>query len=596
MTSPAAATDAGRRRQQWLDQLAHPVRARLRLAAACNVLAGCLLVPQAAVVAWVLQAALAGGRDPRTMVAAFAMLAALLVVRAALAWGGQEAAGEASEHIRKALRARLYRQLLDAGPVWLRARRTGALAELMSTHVDALDGYFAQYRPLRVEVVAVPLVILAAVTSADRVVGLVLLFTAPLVPFFMVLVGWGAQAASRRQLVEVARMSGHFADRLKGLGLIRVYGRAAAELDGIARVAEGVRMRTLAVLRVAFLSSAVLEFFASVSVAVVALYLGLAYLGLVDLRSSALTLGTGVFCLLLAPEFFAPLRRLATHYHDRANALAAAGEIEAGLEGTPDAATSDAGRDGLPAATGSAAARQLPAAANVLRTPAPSARATPALRAVGLSLRPPGARKPVLQAIGFELAAGRRMALVGPSGCGKTTLLEAIAGWLSAAAGTLQVLPAASVGHVGQQPYLFPGSIADNLRLARPGATDAELRAAADAAQVLRFADKLPQGLDTVIGERGFGLSGGEARRVGVARLFLRDPGLVLLDEPTAFLDADTESALLAALDRFLRGRTVVLATHSARVVALADGVLQLPQGRLLAVADGIALCGGAGA
>lgn len=568
MTSPAAVADAGRRRQRWLDQLADPVRTRLRLAAACLTLSGWLLVPQAAVIAWIVQAVLAEGRDPRWMVPQFVALAALLLARAALAWIAQDAAGGASERIRQALRQQLYHHLLDAGPTWLRRRRTGGLAELMLGHVDALDAYYAQYLPVRTEVLAVPLVILTAVFAADRVVGLVLLSTAPLVPFFMMLVGWRAEAAARAQLREVARMGGHFADRLKGLGLIRVYGRAHAELDGIVAATEGVRVRTLAVLRIAFLSSAVLEFFASVSVAVVALYLGLAYLGLVDLLGGALTLGTGVFCLLLAPEFFAPLRRLAAHYHDRANALAAAVEIEAGLDGLPGSG---------------------------IEAPASASRehGAPAVHAAGLHLRPSGARRPVLQDIAFDVAPGQRLALIGASGCGKTTLLEALAGWLAPEAGVLQVVPAAAIGHVAQQPYLFPGSIADNLRLARPGASDAEVRAAADAAQVLRFTDALPAGLDTVIGERGFGLSGGEARRVGIARLFLRDPGLVLLDEPTAFLDPATEAALLAALERFLRGRTVVLATHSAAVVRLADAVLQLPGGRLLPVDEGVAACAG---
>ncbi|MBS7455697.1 thiol reductant ABC exporter subunit CydD [Coralloluteibacterium stylophorae] len=564
--NPATDADARRRRQQWLDALGRGERGRLRLAAGAATLSGWLLVGQAAAIAVAVQAVVVEGRAPEALLPAFAALAVVLLARAALGWLAQEAAGSASERIRLRLRGQVYRHLLRAGPLWLRRRRGGELAELMLTHTDALDAYYAGYLPVRTEVVAVPLGILAAVFFADWIVGLVLLVTAPLVPLFMMLVGWGAEAAGREQLDELGRMSGHFADRLKGLGLIRVYGRAREELAGIATAVEGLRVRTLKVLRIAFLSSAVLEFFASVSVAVVALYFGLGYLDLVHLRDAVPTLGTGVFCLLLAPEFFAPLRRLAAHYHDRAGALAAAAALEARLGGLPD-----------PDATAAPVAGAGPRGE------------APAVVAEALCLRPQGARRPVLEGLDFVLPAGGRLALIGPSGCGKSTLLDALAGWLPAEGGRLVLPVQARVGHAGQRPYLFPGSIADNLRLARPQATRAELEAAAEAAQVMRFAARLPQGLDTVIGERGFGLSGGEARRVGLARIFLRDPALVLLDEPTAFLDPATEADLLDALARFLRGRTLVMATHSAAATRLADCVLRLPEGRLLCDAPAVA-------
>ncbi|MEE7560515.1 thiol reductant ABC exporter subunit CydD, partial [Xanthomonas sp. Kuri4-2] len=246
-------------------------------------------------------------------------------------------AGEVADTAKRELRGQVYRRLVGHGPLWLRQRRSGELGELMLAHGDALEGYFVGYQLARVEVAVVPLLILVAVGSVDWIVALILLCTAPLIPFFMMLVGWGAEAAGRQQLGELARMGGHFADRLKGLGLLRLYGRGEAELDGIAEAAEGVRARTLKVLRIAFLSSTVLEFFASVSVAMVALYLGLSYLGMIHLHTDP-TLGIGLFCLLLAPEFYAPLRRLAAHYHDRANALAAVAEAERLLEGLPVAA------------------------------------------------------------------------------------------------------------------------------------------------------------------------------------------------------------------------------------------------------------------
>ncbi|WP_254461427.1 thiol reductant ABC exporter subunit CydD [Xanthomonas sacchari] len=558
---------------RWLDALAAAARGRQRLAAAAISASGALLIVQAGAIASLVQALLVERRDLAQALPAFGLLAVVLALRAALGAAAQRAAGDVADAAKLELRRRVYRQLLQRGPLWLRGQRNGELGELLLAHGDALDGYYAGYRPARWEVSVVPLLIVLAVAWSDWVVGLILLFTAPLVPIFMMLVGWGAEAAGRRQLRELARMGGHFADRLKGLGLLRLYGRGDDELRGIADAAEGVRERTLKVLRIAFLSSTVLEFFASVSVAIVALYLGLSYLGMIALHSSVPTLGTGVFCLLLAPEFYAPLRRLAAHYHDRANALAAAAEVERLLQRLPQGTEAQAMR-----AEGAAASDDAEATAATVAGPAAVApSAAPLLRVRALHLRPLGARCDAVRGLEFDLHAGQRLALVGPSGSGKSTLLEALAGWLPQRAGAVQMRAGLRIGYAGQRPYLFHGSIADNLRLADPHASAAQLRAAAEAAQVLRFAARLPQGLDTPIGERGFGLSGGEARRIGLARLLLRDPELLLLDEPTAFLDAETEAELLRTLAAFARGRSVIVATHSEAAMRWADAVLRLP-------------------
>ncbi|WP_295948803.1 thiol reductant ABC exporter subunit CydD [uncultured Xanthomonas sp.] len=568
---------------RWLEALAVAARGRQRLAAAAISASGALLIVQAGAIAWLVQTLLVERRDLAQALPVFGLLALMLVLRAGLGAAAQRAAGDVADAAKLELRRRVYRQLLQRGPLWLRGQRNGELGELLLAHGDALDGYYAGYRPARWEVSVVPLLIVLAVAWSDWVVGLILLFTAPLVPIFMMLVGWGAEAAGRRQLRELARMGGHFADRLKGLGLLRLYGRGDDELRGIAAAAEGVRERTLKVLRIAFLSSTVLEFFASVSVAIVALYLGLSYLGMIALHGSVPTLGTGVFCLLLAPEFYAPLRRLAAHYHDRANALAAAAEVERLLESLPQATDAPAAHAEGAAVPNDAAAEAMPVAA-----PSTSAsREVPLLQARALHLRPLGARCDAVQGLDVDLHAGQRLALVGPSGSGKSTLLEALAGWLPPRAGTLQVRKGLRIGYAGQRPYLFHGSIADNLRLADPQASAAQLHAAAEAAQVLRFAARLPQGLDTPIGERGFGLSGGEARRIGLARLLLRDPELLLLDEPTAFLDADTEADLLHTLAEFARGRSVIVATHSEAAMRWADTVLRLPARNASAATQG---------
>jgi len=555
-----AARQQRRRHTQWLSALAGAARGQQRVAALSACLSGALLVVQAGAIAWLIQGGLVAHRPVAQLGPAFGVLALAVLLRSVLGGLSQKAAGEVADAARLALRAQVYRRLLGKGPLWLRQRRSGELGELLLAHGDAIEGYYAGFQPVRAEVMVVPLLIVAAVAWVDWTVALILLCTGPLVPVFMMLVGWGAEAAGREQLQELARMGGHFADRIKGLGLLRLYGRGADELAGIAAAAEGVRRRTMKVLRIAFLSSTVLEFFASVSVAMVALYLGLSYLGMISLHATVPTLGTGVFCLLLAPEFYAPLRRLAAHYHDRANALAAAAEVERLLEDDGDAV------DVAPPA--------IPACA-----PEPAQAHAPLLAARSLALRPMGAGHDVLTDFSLDIAAGQRLALVGASGSGKSTLLEALAGWLPPRGGRIVLREGVRVGYAGQRPYLFHGSIADNLRLADPGASDARLRAVAEAAQVMRFAGQLPQGLDTVIGERGFGLSGGEARRIGLARLLLRDPDLLLLDEPTAFLDPQTEADLLQSLACFTRGRAVLMATHSAAAMRWADGVVRLDDG-----------------
>lgn len=534
-----AAADAGRRR-------------RMHALLAVN---GWLLIPQCALIADALARVFVHGQTPASLSANFLLLLAAMLLRALLGWRVQRHATVLAESAIASLRRDIWRRALAHGPTWLRQRSAGELAELALGHAQALHGYYSGYCLARVEVMAVPVAIGLAVAFSDWIAAAVLLIAAPLIPVFMVLIGWGAEAAGRRQLQHMARLGGYFADRLRGLGLIRLYGRGPDELAAVATAAEGLRQSTLKVLRIAFLSSAVLEFFASLSVALIAVYFGLSYLGLLELRGGPLQLRSGFFCLLLAPEFFMPLRRLAAHYHDRADALAAVAEIDRHL-----------------GSASSADAPQTPRA-----SPLPGVMVS--LREV--SLRPQGATQPVLRHLSFDVPIGARVAIVGPSGCGKSTLLDAMAGILSVDGGELLTASGTRIAFAPQQPFLFAGSIASNLRLANPAATMQQLRAAAGAAQVLRFADHWPQGLDSPVGERGHGLSGGEARRVALARAFLRNPQLLLLDEPTAFLDAATEHAVIAQLDLYAAGRTVVAATHSPALMRWADHILHLPDGLL---------------
>ncbi|MFL6585787.1 MAG: thiol reductant ABC exporter subunit CydD [Luteimonas sp.] len=593
--SPESMADARRRRSSWLDAQLAPWRARHRRACACQVLAGWLWIPQAAAIAWTLDALLFARAGLDALHAPLMLLAVTLLARTLLVWAGQRLQADVVESLLARLRTGLAAAAAARGPVWLRGRRSGALVALSTGHVDATAGYYGGYLVARAEIAMVPIAILIAVFAADWIVGLVLLLTAPLAPLFMMLIGKGAETAGRRQLAALARAGAHFTDRLRALDLIRVYGRGDAELDQVAAATDTIRVRSMRVLRIAFLSSAVLEFFASVSVALVAVYFGFTYLGMLDLRGETLPLSTGLFCLLLAPEFYAPMRRLAANYHDRANALAAVAEIETAFDALPELAT-DArppprAGEGWGGGEVRAPSRTIgpselpPPRSSTPRAHSPpgggsqkSSALDPALVNISnATLRHPGARTPAIRDISLQIPAGSRLALVGPSGSGKSTLLDAIAGWLCPDSGEVQVAPDTRIALAGQRPWLFHGSIADNLRIGAPDATDVELAEAARVAQVTRFASQLPDGMDTVIGERGFGLSGGEARRVALARALLLRPQLLLLDEPTAFLDPETEADLLAALDAHLEGCTVIVATHSDAVMAWAGAQWQVP-------------------
>nr|WP_225589068.1 thiol reductant ABC exporter subunit CydD [Achromobacter sp. ACM03] len=560
--------------------LAKTARLPLMLAGAAPLVSGALLVVQAWLLASVLDAAIVRQAPRQELLGDILAIAGLMLVRACITWAGERAGADAAERIKRHVRLSLFRRLVQKGPYWSRGQASGELASAVVDQVEALDGFFAKYLPAMAAAAMLPVAFSVVLLPMDVIAGLVLLITAPLIPLFMALVGWGAQGASRRHLRAFARLSGFFADRLRGLSTLKLYGRAEAEAESVVAASDALRQRTMSVLRIAFLSSAVLEFFAALGVAGVAVYIGLTYLGFLDLRWSPLTLQAGLFCLLMAPEVYAPLRQFAAHYHDRAAALAAVSQISLLFDGLPQAG--DAATDGAPGA-GKAAAGP----GRVSKSRGPGA----ALAIAGLNLDAPGRSQAVLADAGLTLAPGEHAALMGPSGIGKSSLIEAIAR-LRPFQGDIRIdgVPLPDWGEaalrqrvalIGQKPQLLTGSIADNIRLGRPEASDAEVQTAARRACVLEFAEALPQGLATQLGGRGHGLSGGQAQRVALARLFLRDPGLILLDEPTAHLDEGTQARVLDAILEFSAGRTLLLATHAPAVAARLGRTLQVVGGKV---------------
>ncbi|MEJ2896571.1 thiol reductant ABC exporter subunit CydD, partial [Bordetella avium] len=482
--------------------------------------------------------------------------------------GGAGGGAAPAEVIKRQVREALFARLLARGPQWSREQASGELASAMLEQVEALDGFFAKYIPAMGAAAILPIAFAVIVFPIDVVAGLVLLISAPLIPLFMALVGWGAEAASRRHLQAFARLSGFFADRLRGLATLKLFGRAEAEAENVVEASEALRRRTLSVLRIAFLSSAVLEFFAALGVAGVAVYFGLTYLGYIDIRHSPLTLQAGFFCLLMAPEVYAPLRQFAAHYHDRATARAAVHQLHGLFGELPET---------LPPLSGSAAQSQ-PGAAS--------------LRAQGLTLRMAGRPQAVLDTVDLELKPGEHVALMGESGAGKSSLLQVLGRLGPQAQGDLWLdgRPLAEwdeaalrerVAFIGQRPYLHAGTLADNIRLARPGADDAAVQEAARRACVLEFTQDWPEGLQTRLDGRGRGLSGGQAQRLALARLFLRDPAIILLDEPTAHLDEDTQARVLDEILAFAEGRSLILATHAASVAQRLPRQWRLAHGHL---------------
>ncbi|MCS2610219.1 thiol reductant ABC exporter subunit CydD [Halomonas dongshanensis] len=539
--------------RSWLKTLAEEERRRLHLAALLGVLAGAQTVVIVVSLAWWIDRTVVHHQTLTQTGFILALLATCILGRGACQWGQEVVALKASLRIRQRARRQVLDKLWALGPAWMAYRQSGAIATQVAENVEALDGYFARFLPQMRIVVLLPLLILAVVTYFDFLAGIFLLLSAPLIPLFMALVGMGAERMNREQFAAVARLSAHFIDRVRGVGTLQLFGRTQSARRDVWWATDNYRRLSMRTLRLAFLSSAVLEFFASVAIAVVAMYVGFGLLGYIDYGpASALTLFTGLGVLLLAPEFFQPLRTLSQHYHDRATALGAAESlVELLNEPTQEATTHES-----------------PIESNAVAT----------LEAVEVEYLGRGV---VLGPLDLTLNPGDVVALTGASGSGKSTLLALLAGFLAPSRGALRkhTLPMA---WLDQQPCLLHGTLAENLRLADPEAQSEAMQHALEKAGLLPLLERLPDGLETLIGERGVGLSGGQAQRLALARVYLSGAQLVLLDEPTASLDRDTEQAVMAALIEWVgEGRTLVMATHHPAIVAMANRTLKIESGHV---------------
>jgi ATP-binding cassette subfamily C protein CydD len=518
-----------------------------------------LAIGQAWCAALVLGRALAGNNGDMALV--LAAFAALALVRAVLAVAADRTAFDAGAASRRRLRTDALSRLLHAGPAPLRARHSGELTSVVVDRIEALDGLFARWLPAAVLAVASPALVALVVLVSDPVAGLALILCGLLIPVAMGAAGVGAAAASRSQFLALARLQARFLDRVRGIATIVLYGQAKAEEHSLALAADELRRRTMRVLRVAFLSSAALDLAAALAFVVLALRYGTAF------ASGGLTHPeTGLFVLLLVPEFFAPLRSFAAAYQDR---LHATGAAEALVDLPP-----------LPP----------PQPQREVRTVAARG-ITVAFEDVFLTWD--RTRGPALNGLSFRVPASETLVLAGPSGAGKSTVIEILLGFVRPDRGRVTIngadiadlVPQALArltAWIGQRPVLFSGTIRDNIRFARPETTDTEIAEAAHNARVDEFAAALPAGLDTLVGEGGYGLSGGQAQRVAVARAFLKNAPLLLLDEPTAHLDPATEAEVFDSLRRLAIGRTVILASHSSAAHGFVGRRLDIRDGRVV--------------
>ncbi len=538
-----------------------PTRIYLATSIILGTVKALLLVARAWLLATVVAGAFVGGKNLAELRRPLELLLGVVVLGALVTWCSEMAADRSSARVKSLMRAALVERVALLGPDGHAIARSGDLATLAIRGIDALDGYFARYLPQLFLAVIVPLTVLVAVAKVDWLSAAIMVLTLPLVPLFMALIGMATQAHADRQFRTLQLLSSHFLDVVRGLPTLKVFGRAKAQVSVIGTVTEEYRRRMMSTLRVTFLSSLVLELLASISVALIAVAVGLRLLaGHFDLR-------TALFVLVLAPEAYLPLRQVAADFHASAEGVSAADQVFEVL------------------------AQPVPRRGTGTVVPDP---ATTVLVIDSVRFSYPGRDSPALDGASLVVGPGEMVAVTGPSGCGKSTLLAILLGFIQPDAGTVRVGDVdlgsldpdawrTRLAWVPQHPHLFAATIADNIRLGCSDASPAEVQRALAAAGLVDLVTRLPQGLDTPLGDGGAGLAAGERQRIALARAFLRDAPLLLLDEPTASLDGQTESEVLEAIRQLARGRTVVLVAHRPALMTLADRVVDLSRAGVVA-------------
>ncbi|MGR6840146.1 heme ABC transporter permease/ATP-binding protein CydD [Aliivibrio wodanis] len=550
---------------QWLKGQSKLAKKWLTLSIGLGFLSSIFLIAQAALLADILHQLIIEQVDKYELISHFIAILAIVAIRAICSWGREIAGYRCGEYVRVHIRQLVMDKLQELGPAYIKGKPAGTWATLLLEQVEDMQDFFSRYLPQMSLSVLIPFAILIVVFPQNWAAGLVFLLTAPLVPLFMALVGMGAADANRRNFKALQRLSGHFYDRLQSMTTIRLFNKTAQETEHLHGASEIFRKRTMEVLRLAFLSSAVLEFFTSISIAIVAVYFGFTFIGELDFGhyGTTVTLFTGLFILILAPEFYQPLRDLGTFYHAKAQAVGAAESLVEFLNTDTNAQTNG--------------------------TKKVSDSTTLDIQVTDLIVTTHD-DKTLLGPISFHLFEGSQTALVGPSGAGKTSLINAILGFLPYQ-GSIKINGIElseldkkqwyqEINWVGQNPTLVHGTIEENITLGKQEITKEQLDSVSQQAFANEFIDGL--GYQHAISDRSGGLSVGQAQRLALARALLQQGRLWILDEPTASLDAKSERLVMKSLNEATQGLTTLMISHRLDQLHAMDTILVMDKGQVV--------------
>ncbi len=489
-----------------------------------------------------------------------ALLSALILGRALMSWLSEGFAGRMAAKVKFYLRNRLYDHIARLGPIHATSEKTGELTNTTIAGIEELDAYFSQYIPQLAITAMIPLTILAFVFPIDTISGVVMLLTAPVIPVIMMLIGYIAERKTKKQWTTLSRMSAHFLDVLQGLKLLKIFGRSREQLKTIAEISERFREATMGVLRIAFISALALELLATLSTAVIAVEIGLRLLyGYIDFRLA-------FFVLVLAPEFYLPFRQLGLRFHAGMSGVAAADRIFQILNTPVEERTADKPAD---------------------------IQDIESIKFNNVSFAYEQGDRPAIRDVSLTIEKGLKIALVGPTGSGKSTVATLLLRFISPDSGQILVNGIdlsdidkqkwlSLVAWVPQSPYLFNGTVEENVKLSRPDATREQVIEVLRQANAYEFVQQLPQGLETIIGERGSRLSGGQAQRIAIARALLKDAPFIILDEATSNLDPEIEAKVQKGIENLMKNRTVLIIAHRLSTVQNADKIIVLKNGSVI--------------
>ena len=550
--------------QKWLREQQKTVKKYLLLNVFFGAISALFMMGQMALIALMLHKIIIEHQTASQFIAEIGLLFGSFTARAVLIWLREQMGFKAGKTLRLHLRQQIIQKLLAVGPMSLQQKPTGSWANLMLEQVENLHNFYARYLPQQFLSLIVPILILCVVFPINWAAGLILFSTLPLLPIFMALAGIKAVEANQRNIGVLSRMSGQFLDKLRGLETIRLFGQAEKQTEQIYQSTEEFRLSTMDVLKMAFLSSAVLEFFTAISIAVMAVYFGFTFLGELDFGGYGVAVGlfTGFFCLMLAPEFYQPLRELGVFYHDKAAAIAAADNIEAFLnEEVLSHQVSQKDFQNQPL---------------VIQ----------AKDCVVLSVQ----GKCLTQPLNFEICEKQHIALVGQSGAGKSSLMNMLLGFLpyegSVTINGVELRELnlsqwrAKLAWVGQNPQLIRGSLKENILLGNREVSEQSLEQALSRSKADEFVYRL--GLEHQVQDSNAGISGGQAQRIAIARALLRDYELLMLDEPTASLDLQSEQQVLEALQHLSQQNTTLMITHRVEDLANCDEIWVMKKGEII--------------